>query len=171
MTAGVYSLVELRQAIAANPSRWRPLVFTNGCFDLLHVGHVRYLQTARALGRSLVVGLNSDASVRAIKPQVANRPARPIVPEEQRAEVLASLRSVDGVVLFSELTAAALMEALQPDVYVKGGDYTLETLPEAAVVQSYGGQIELVRIEVPTSTTGIVNQILQSVQLSLTNNL
>lgn len=158
--SGLYSLEALQQAIAADPSRWRPLVVTNGCFDLLHAGHVRYLGAARALGASLVVGLNSDRSVQQIKPAAAGMPPRPIVPEQQRGEVLAALRVVDGVVLFSEPTAADLVEALQPDIYVKGGDYSLDTLPEAAVVQAYGGRIELIKIEVPSSTTAIIERIL-----------
>jgi rfaE bifunctional protein nucleotidyltransferase chain/domain len=156
----VYTLAELQQAIAQNPDQWRPLVFTNGCFDLIHAGHVRYLQTAATLGRSLVVGLNSDASVQGIKPAKPGQPPRPIVPEAQRAEVLAALKSVAGVVIFGESTAIALIAALQPDIYVKGGDYTIETLPEAPTVQSYGGRIELVQVEVPNSTTGIIQRIL-----------
>lgn len=160
MISDVYPLVELQAAIAAHPTRWRPLVFTNGCFDLLHAGHIRYLQIAKTLGRALVVGLNSDQSVRAIKPQKLGFPARPIVPDDQRAEVLAALKSVDGVVIFSEVNASRLIAALKPDVYVKGGDYTLDTLPEAKIVQAYGGQVELVKIEVPSSTTAIINRIL-----------
>lgn len=160
MFSGLYTLDTLKQAIAADPQRWRPLVFTNGCFDLIHAGHVRYLQVARNLGRALVIGLNSDQSVQTIKPQAAGLPARPIVPEQQRAEVLAALRAVDGVVIFAETTASQLMTALQPDIYVKGGDYRLETLPEAAIVQAYGGRIELIQIEAPSSTSAIVNRIL-----------
>jgi rfaE bifunctional protein nucleotidyltransferase chain/domain len=162
MTPGVYNLTELQQAIAAAPSQWRPLVFTNGCFDLLHVGHIRYLQSAKTLGRSLVVGLNHDASVAAIKPQAPGQPPRPIVPAEQRAELLAALRPVDAVVVFAETTADPLIAALKPDVYVKGGDYQLDTLPEAASVRACGGQIEFVTVEVPTSSTAIINRILRS---------
>ncbi|MDX2231552.1 MAG: D-glycero-beta-D-manno-heptose 1-phosphate adenylyltransferase [Leptolyngbyaceae cyanobacterium bins.349] len=162
MISGLYTVATLQQAIRAQPDRWRPLVFTNGCFDLLHAGHVRYLQAARAFGRSLVVGLNSDRSVGLIKPQAADMPPRPIVPEAQRAEVLAALKAVDGVVIFSEQTASQLIADLQPDVYVKGGDYTLATLPEAAVVQAYGGRVELIQIEVPSSTSAIIQRILQS---------
>src|SRR3712207_3421586 len=102
MISGLYSLRELQQAIAHYPEQWRPLVFTNGCFDLLHAGHVRYLNVAKSLGRSLVVGLNSDRSVQALKPNKPGLPPRPLVPETQRAEVLASLKCVDGVVIFSE---------------------------------------------------------------------
>lgn len=160
MISGLYTSDELRQMIQENPECWRPLVFTNGCFDLLHAGHVRYLQAAKGFGRALVVGLNSDRSVRAIKPQAPGFPSRPIVPEDQRAEVLAALKSVDAVVLFSETTASELIAALQPDVYVKGGDYNLETLPEASVVHSYGGRVELVQFEVPSSTSAIVQRIL-----------
>lgn len=160
MIPGIYSLSELQQAIARSPNQWRPLVFTNGCFDLLHAGHVRYLQVAKSLGRSLVVGLNSDRSVKTIKPNKPGLPPRPLVPETQRAEILVALKAVDGVVIFSETTATRLIQALQPDVYVKGGDYTQSTLPEAPVVQAYGGQIELVKVEVQTSTTALINRIL-----------
>lgn len=160
MVVGVYGLADLQAAIAQDPERWRPLVFTNGCFDLLHAGHVRYLNQAKQLGRSLIVGLNSDASIRQIKPQPPNRPPRPIVPEQERAEVLAALRAVDGVVIFAEPTAIALITALRPDIYVKGGDYDVQTLPEAPTVHGYGGRIEFVSIEVPSSTTGIVDRIL-----------
>lgn len=159
--AGIYSLDALQQAIATEPEQWRPLVFTNGCFDLIHAGHVRYLQAARALGRSLVVGLNRDESIRRIKPPAPLLPPRPIMPESQRAEVLAALRAVDAVVLFSEDTATDLIQALQPEVYVKGGDYQIETLPEASVVHAYGGQVHLIQVEVPSSTTAIIQRILQ----------
>jgi len=162
MIAGVYELADLQQAIATDPQSWRPLVFTNGCFDLLHAGHVRYLNAARQLGRSLVVGLNSDASVRTIKPAAAGAPPRPIVPDVQRAEVLAALKPVNAVVIFTETTASSLIAALQPDIYVKGGDYQIATLPEAAIVLGYGGQVELVSIEVPSSTSAIIRRILDS---------
>lgn len=158
--AVIYDLNALQAAIATDPHNWRPLVITNGCFDLLHVGHVRYLQAARQLGRSLVVGLNSDASVRALKPARPPLPTRPIVPEQQRAEVLAALRCVDAVVIFAETTAKTLLQTLQPEIYVKGGDYDLETLPEAATVQAYGGRIVFVPIEIPSSTTAIIHHIL-----------
>lgn len=153
------TLKELQYQIETNPEQWRPLVLTNGCFDLLHVGHVRYLQSAKSMGKTLVVGVNSDESVRNIKPQKAGYPPRPIVPEQQRAEVLSALAAVDAVILFSETTAEDLIEALQPDIYAKGGDYTLETLPEANMVQSYGGKIQLIAVEVPTSTSEIIRII------------
>ena len=156
----LYNLVQIKELITAEPQKWRPLVFTNGCFDLLHVGHIRYLTYARSLGKALVVGVNSDHSVQQIKPSKKGLPSRPIIPEEQRLEVLAGLRSVDGVVMFTETTASNLIATLQPDIYVKGGDYSIETLPEAATVQSYGGKIELIKIEIPTSTSGIIQKIL-----------
>jgi D-glycero-beta-D-manno-heptose 1-phosphate adenylyltransferase len=161
MISGVYTLGELERSIASDPQKWRPMVFTNGCFDILHAGHVRYLQAAKALGRSLVVGLNSDVSVQTIKPQQPGLPPRPIVPEIQRAEVLAALKPVDGVVIFSEITATKLISILRPEIYVKGGDYQLESLPEAPAVIAGGGKISLIEIEVPSSTSAIVKRILQ----------
>lgn len=157
---GVWELARLQAAIAGEPERWRPLVFTNGCFDLLHVGHLRYLQTARSYGRALVVGLNSDVSVAAIKPIEPGQPPRPIVPQAQRAELLAALKPVDAVTLFAEATATVPIAALQPDIYVKGGDYTAAALPEAPAVRAYGGCIEIVPFEVSTSTSAIVARIL-----------
>lgn len=162
MIVGVYTLDDLKAAIASEPDRWRPLVLTNGCFDLLHAGHVRYLTAARQLGRALVVGLNSDRSVQTIKPQAIGKPIRPIIPEAQRAEVLSALKPVDGVVIFSERTACELVEALQPEIYAKGGDYTLDTLPEAAIVQRYGGNVKLIQIEIPSSTSAIIERITAS---------
>lgn len=160
MISNFYELADLQRLIAAHPEQWRPVVLTNGCFDLLHAGHVRYLQAAKQLGKTLIVGLNSDRSVQAIKPQLVGAPARPIVPEQQRAEVIGALKAVDGVVIFAEPTAVQLVAALQPDIYVKGGDYCLETLPEAPTVQAYGGRIVLVQIEVPSSTSRIIQRIL-----------
>jgi D-glycero-beta-D-manno-heptose 1-phosphate adenylyltransferase len=156
---GIYTLEQLQGLIAAHPEQWRPLVFTNGCFDLLHPGHVRYLQAAKALGKALVVGLNSDRSVMAIKPAKPGQPQRPIVTGAYRAEVLAALRAVDGVIIFDELTADNSIAKLQPDIYVKGGDYSIDTLPEAPSVLAYGGKIQLIQVEIPTSTTAIIRKI------------
>ncbi len=151
----IFSLTELVEAISRSPEQWRPLVFTNGCFDLLHVGHVRYLQAAKALGKTLIVGLNSDSSVQQLKGD-----QRPIIPEQQRGEVLAALKSVDAVVIFPETTAVNLIEAIAPDIYAKGGDYTPETLPETPAVKACGGQIKLIKIVVPSSTSKIIQRIL-----------
>ncbi|OCR02435.1 glycerol-3-phosphate cytidylyltransferase [Oscillatoriales cyanobacterium USR001] len=161
MISGLYTIAELQDAIATQPHLWRPLVFTNGCFDIIHAGHVRYLQAAKSLGKSLVIGLNSDTSVQAIKPHQQGFPPRPIVPEIQRAEVLAALKSVDAVVIFSDPVANQLLKTLQPDFYVKGGDYLIETLPEAPTAQAIGCQISLIKVEVPSSTTALINRILQ----------
>ena len=132
----------------------KAVVFTNGCFDILHAGHVRYLTEARAQGDVLIVGLNSDASVRALKGD-----ARPVNPAPDRAEVVAALRSVDHVVVFDEATAEELVRQLRPDVYVKGGDYSLETLPEAAIVASYGGRTALVPLVPGRSTTRVIQRL------------
>ena len=158
---GLYDLSALRSAIERDPQHWRPLVFTNGCFDLLHCGHIRYLRAAKHLGKTLIVGINSDRSVATIKPQPETLPPRPIIPESQRAEAIAALKPVDGVVIFPETTAIATITALQPDIYVKGGDYDINTLPEAPAVLGYGGTIELIQIEIPTSSSAIIRRILR----------
>jgi len=130
------------------------VVFTNGCFDILHAGHVRYLNEARAQGDCLVLGLNSDESVRRLK-----GPERPINSELDRAEVVGALKSVDYVVLFGEQTAERLIAKVRPAVYVKGGDYTLDTLPEAKIVQSYGGRVHFVKMVEGRSTTNVIKKI------------
>ena len=137
-------------------SNGRRLVVTNGCFDLLHVGHVTYLESARNLGDALLVGLNSDAAVRTLK-----GPERPVNHEEDRGLVLAALESVTGVCLFMESTASHFLSVAQPDVYVKGGDYTLETLnqEERRMVEDSGGRIVIVPIVPGKSTTALVARI------------
>lgn len=135
----------------------KTVVFTNGVFDLLHVGHVRYLQQARALGDVLVVGVNSDASARRLK-----GPGHPVVCQEDRAEVLAALACVDYVIIFEETTANNLLAALQPQVYVKGGDYATgaeKALPEAALVTAYGGRVVLLPYVAGRSTTELLARI------------
>ena len=130
------------------------IVFTNGCFDILHVGHVRYLQAAKDLGDMLIVGLNTDNSVKRLKGN-----DRPINNEADRAEVLLALKSVDHVVFFGEQTAESLIAEVKPNIYVKGGDYTLDTLPEAKIVQSYGGRVEFIPMVAGRSTTNVINKI------------
>ena len=139
---------------AALRAHGQRIVFTNGCFDILHVGHVRYLGAARALGDCLVVGLNSDASVRRLK-----GPERPVNEEADRAEVLDALRAVDYVTIFDEPTAAELIEIIRPDVYVKGGDYTIATLPEAEIVRDYGGRVEFIDLVPERSTTRVIEKL------------
>jgi rfaE bifunctional protein nucleotidyltransferase chain/domain len=133
------------------------VVWSNGCFDLLHVGHVRSLRTARSFGDILVVGVNSDASVRRLK-----GPTRPVIPELERLELLASLEFVDAVVVFEELTPERALSELKPDVHCKGADYRPphgKPIPEAALVAAYGGRIEYIDFEVATSTSGLISSI------------
>lgn len=115
------------------------MVFANGCFDVLHVGHVRYLEGAKALGDVLVVAINSDSQVAALKGK-----GQPIVPERERAEVVASLTVVDRVTIFDEPTVETLLMEIKPDIHAKGTDYTEDTVPERAVVRSYGGRVAIV---------------------------
>ena len=117
------------------------MVLTNGCFDLLHVGHIRCLKEAKSLGDLLIVGVNSDDSVRRLKGE-----GRPLMSQEERAEILAALEAVDYVVIFEEDTAEKLVSALQPDLYFKGGTYTLENLPEAQAVTRYGGEVRILSL-------------------------
>ena len=130
------------------------LIFTNGHFDLLHVGHLDYLEKARALGDALYVGLNGDASTTRLKGK-----GRPLVPAEERARLLAALRPVSAVVIFDDDTAENLIRALKPDIYVKGGDYAYKPLPERALVESYGGQIQLIDYLPEHSTSNLIARI------------
>ena len=139
--------------------RGNKIVFTNGCFDIIHAGHVRYLTTAKNFGDVLIVGLNTDESVRRLKGD-----SRPINNQFDRAEVLLGLKAVDHVIFFGEQTAENLIAQVKPDIYVKGGDYTLETLPEAKIVQKFGGRVELVNLVEGHSTTNIVEKILGAKQ-------
>ena len=132
----------------------KTVVFTNGVFDILHPGHVRYLEVARELGDALILGLNADASVRRNK-----GPERPITPEAERAEVLAGLQSVDAVVLFDEDTPDAIVKALQPDILVKGADWPADRIVGRDTVESRGGRVVLVPIEQGHSTTSIVERV------------
>jgi D-glycero-beta-D-manno-heptose 1-phosphate adenylyltransferase len=130
------------------------VVWTNGCFDLLHVGHFRSVAAARALGDVLVVGINGDRSVRALK-----GPGRPLVPAGERAEVVAALGAVDCVVVFDEPTPEAVLEQLQPDVHAKGADYEQHPMPERDVVTAYGGRVELLPVVPHVSTTRLVERL------------
>jgi rfaE bifunctional protein nucleotidyltransferase chain/domain len=143
------------------------VVFTNGHFDLLHVGHLRYLQAARSLGDALVVGINDDQTTTRRK-----GPARPILPEDERAELVAGLACVDYVVIFPQPTAEEAIRALRPDIYVKGGDYGVTPgeiaagklpLPEAAVVDAYGGDVRTIPLIAGQSTTGIERRIVERI--------
>jgi rfaE bifunctional protein nucleotidyltransferase chain/domain len=135
----VVSREHLRQVISGHQRRGEQVVFANGCFDTLHVGHVRYLEGARREGDILVVAVNNDASVSGLK-----GPGRPILPESARAELVAALRAVDYVVLFGEPNVEALLEVLRPDVHAKGTDYTAETVPERAAAARLGIRVAIV---------------------------
>jgi rfaE bifunctional protein nucleotidyltransferase chain/domain len=132
-----------RQALQRRVAEWRhqgqTVVLANGCFDLLHVGHIRYLRAAKALGGRLVVAVNSDASARSLKGE-----GRPLMPEQERAEIIAALENVDAVVIFSEPDVRALVREIRPQVQAKGTDYTAENVPEHDVVVECGGRVEIV---------------------------
>lgn len=151
----ILSREELARQVAERQAAGETGVLTNGCFDLLHVGHLRSLQAARACGDFLVLGLNSDASVQALK-----GPSRPIVPEADRAELLDGLACVDYVTIFDEPTACELVAAVRPRVYVKSSEYADKPLPEREVVEANGGRVELVTIHVGHSTTDLVARVL-----------
>ena len=147
---------ELVEIVAKLRSAGNKIVWTNGCFDILHRGHVLYLERARQLGDVLVVGLNSDSSARRIK-----GPERPVFPQEHRARVLGALNCVDYIVIFDDETTVRLLRLLEPDLYAKGGDYTIDTInqEERRIVESYGGRIEILPEVKGVSTTKIIQQI------------
>ncbi len=137
--AGIVTLKQAQRAAEETRGRGGTVVLANGCFDLLHVGHVRYLRGARAEGDLLVVAVNSDASVRVLK-----GPPRPLMPQGERAEIVAALGCVDYVLIFDEPTVESVLRSLRPDVHAKGTDYTLETVPEREIVKTYGGRVAIV---------------------------
>ncbi|MDF2572351.1 MAG: D-beta-D-heptose 1-phosphate adenylyltransferase [Sporomusa sp.] len=145
---------EIVSIVANLKAAGKTVVFTNGCFDILHAGHVRYLNGARALGDCLIVGLNSDESVRCLK-----GPTRPVNAQDDRAEVLAGLRAVDYVVVFEEKTAENIVAEVKPDIYAKGGDYHIEDLPESKIVEAYGGNIVLIPEVEGRSSSNIIKKI------------
>jgi rfaE bifunctional protein nucleotidyltransferase chain/domain len=144
-----------RSQLLAVARQWRAtgekIILTNGCFDLLHVGHVRYLHAAKALGGKLVVALNSDSSAHALKGE-----GRPRVPAPERAELLAALQDVDAVIIFDELDVRELVQALRPDIHAKGTDYTVENVPERDTVIACGGRVEIVGDPKDHSTTKLL---------------
>jgi rfaE bifunctional protein nucleotidyltransferase chain/domain len=145
---------ELVARVAADHAAGRTVAFANGCFDVLHVGHIRYLQGAAAEAVRLVVAVNDDDSVRALKGE-----GRPILPAAARAELVAAIRGVDYVVLFPESTVTRLLELLRPDVHCKGTDYTVDTVPERDVVRAYGGRIAIVGDPKDHSTRNLLSRI------------
>ena len=156
---GFLSKIALQEEVAKRAATLaKPLVFTNGVFDVLHRGHVTYLAQARALGASLVVALNTDASAR----RLGKGPNRPLNNEQDRAAMVAALESINLVTWFDEDTPAALIGILKPDILVKGGDYDMRALPETKIVESYGGKAMAIAFVDGYSTTALVNRILRT---------
>ena len=150
----IYPRDQLAEIVHQAKAQGKIVVTTNGCFDVLHIGHLRYLQAAQRLGDLLIVGINSDTSVRALKGE-----NRPLVPEDERAEMLAGLECVDYVTIFPELNPTALLSELKPNIHVKGGDYTIEQVIEREVVEANGGNV-IVGLNVPgKSTTDLIQTI------------
>jgi rfaE bifunctional protein nucleotidyltransferase chain/domain len=148
------TLAELRRIVAGLKRRGKRIVLANGCFDLFHVGHVRYLRAAKGRGDVLVVALNGDSSVRALK-----GPGRPIMGQDERAEILAAFEDVDFVTIFKEPDVEKILLALKPDVHAKGSDYTVDTVPERETVKSYGGEIFIAGGPKVRSTRDVIKRI------------
>ena len=153
-TKRVVDRSELEDKVADARVRGQRIVFANGCFDVLHVGHVRYLEAARALGDLLIVAINSDEQARRLKGE-----GRPLMPQDQRAEIVSALAAVDFVTIFDEPTVAELLLALKPDIHAKGTDYTEDTVPERDVVRSYGGRVAIAGDPKDHSSTEMIEKI------------
>jgi D-beta-D-heptose 7-phosphate kinase/D-beta-D-heptose 1-phosphate adenosyltransferase len=152
----IYSREKLKKIIDRLRKEGKKIVFTNGCFDILHVGHTRYLEEARKQGDVLVIGLNSDDSVRSLKGQ-----KRPVIPENERADVVAALESVDFVTIFPELTPLELIEYLKPDVLVKGGDWKEEQVVGRKSIEKWGGRVIIIPEIKGSSTTNVIEKIIE----------
>jgi D-beta-D-heptose 7-phosphate kinase/D-beta-D-heptose 1-phosphate adenosyltransferase len=159
MSQKITSLEELSEQLAWDREKGKKVVFTNGCFDLLHVGHIRYLQQARRMGDLLVVAINTDDSVRRLK-----GPSRPVQPEMDRAEILAGLECVDYVVSFDEDTPFALIEHLTPDVLVKGADWVVEQIVGREVVEESGGRVATISYVEGVSTSALIERICKTIE-------
>jgi rfaE bifunctional protein nucleotidyltransferase chain/domain len=152
--AEILDRTTLVERVTTDRARGLTHAFANGAFDLLHVGHIRYLEAAKREADRLIVAINDDASIRGLK-----GPSRPVLPEADRAELVAALRAVDYVVIFSEPTVTSLLESLRPDVHCKGTDYTVETVPERATVRGYGGRIAIVGDPKDHSTSDLLTRL------------
>jgi len=150
----IVSRDELLRRVSGDRAAGRTIAFANGCFDLLHVGHVRYLEAARREGDRLVVAVNADESVRRLK-----GPGQPVMPDRERAELLAALRAVDYVVIFNDATVERLLLLVKPDVHCKGTDYTVDTVPEREVVRRYGGRVAVVGDPKDHSTRDLLSRL------------
>lgn len=150
----IVDLEPLKEILNSEKDRGKRIVFTNGCFDLIHIGHIRYLKKASKLGDILVLGLNTDSSVRKLKGE-----NRPITPENDRAEILAALEMIDYVILFNEETPLKLISELKPDILVKGADYQGKKVVGKEIVEENGGRIELIQFEEGKSTSNLIDKI------------
>jgi rfaE bifunctional protein nucleotidyltransferase chain/domain len=153
----IKTLPQLKKIIASYRSRGKKIVFTNGCFDILHAGHAQYLEDARKMGDALVVAVNSDSSVKAIKGST-----RPIVAEEDRIRVIAALESVDFVVLFKETTPLRVIQVLKPDILVKGSDWDKNKIVGGDFITAHGGTVRTVRLLPGRSTSGLIKKIIRT---------
>ena len=160
-SARIVDRPRLAEAVAAAKKDGRRIVFANGCFDVLHVGHVRYLEASKALGDLLIVAINSDEQARRLKGE-----GRPLLPQDQRAEIVSALDAVDFVTIFEEPTVAELLLALKPDIHAKGTDYTVDTVPERAVVRSYGGEVAITGDPKDHSSSGLIDKVSSPLQSS-----
>lgn len=149
-------LEELKKIVNKLKKEGKKVVFTNGCFDILHIGHVKYLEEAKKLGDMLIVGVNSNESVRLLKGK-----GRPIMPEEERAEIVAALECVDYTVIFYETNPENLIAKFKPDIHVKGGDYAINEIPETKLVESFGGKTVILKEIEGKSTSAIIQKILK----------
>ena len=150
----IKNLGELVEIVGVLKKKGKKIVFTNGCFDLLHIGHVRCFQDSKKLGDVLIVAINSDRSVKSIK-----SPTRPIIPQDERAEIMSALKSVDYVIIFDQHDPLQIITSIRPDVLVKGGDWDLDTIVGRDVVVSYGGKVFVLPLVPGVSTTQIINKI------------
>lgn len=149
-------LEELKKIVNKLKKEGKKVVFTNGCFDILHIGHVKYLEEAKKLGDMLIVGVNSNESVRLLKGK-----RRPIMPEEERAEIVAALKCVDYTVIFYETNPENLIAKFKPDIHVKGGDYAINEIPETKLVESFGGKTVILKEIEGKSTSALIQKILK----------
>ena len=154
ISSRIVSRSDLITIVEAERSEGKRIVFANGCFDVLHVGHVRYLEAAKALGDLLIVGINSDRQTRRLKGA-----GRPLLPQEQRAEIISSIEAVDFVTIFEEPTVEQLLLALRPDIHAKGTDYTEDSVPERDVVRSFGGRVAIVGDPKDHSSSQIIEKL------------
>lgn len=154
MNARILDEESLRQALENERKSGKTIAFANGCFDVLHVGHIRYLQDAASVADVLIVGVNGDGSVRELKGE-----GRPVMPEDERAEIIAAIRGVSYVTVFHDKSPARLLQALRPDFQAKGTDYTADSVPEAEIVKAYGGKVVIVGDPKDHSTTAVLEKM------------